>query len=368
MNSITLYNPYGMRMFFIIFPLAAIMFIAGWFSYAYVHKVSPEEAVQGAKTAITKPYEKFSIDNLQKATFTPGIFKIEKELGSEKEYTSYLFSYTFNPEVITETTKTTTGQINIPKGEGPFPIVLMFRGYVDQTVYSTGTGTRPAAKYFAEHGFITIAPDFLGYGGSDREAGNIFETRFQTYTTAISLLKAIEQFKSNAELVKVNSEITNSRLLTTHLLNYSSIDLWAHSNGGQIALTTLAVTGASHPTVLWAPASKPFPYVVLYFTDESDDGGKFIRRELAKFEETYDVDKYSYVNYLDNIKAPIQLHQGSADAAVPIAWNNELNAKLKSKEKDVTYFTYPGADHNLRPDWDTVIERDVEFFNKNSTM
>jgi uncharacterized protein len=246
--------------------------------------------------------------------------------------------------------------MNIPKGDGPFPLILMFRGYVDQTLYSTGTGTRPSAKYFAEHGFITIAPDFLGYGGSDTESGNIFESRFQTYTTAISLLKTIERFKDYSNLISGSNEIT--KLLT----NYPSMSIWAHSNGGQIVLTTLSVTGANYPTTLWAPASKPFPYVILYFTDDSDDGGKFIRKELGKFEELYDVDKYTYTNYIDNIHAPIQLHQGTADQAVPIAWTNELVGILRAKEKDVTYFTYPGADHNLRPNWDEVVEKDVEFF------
>src|SRR6185369_15272303 len=105
------------------------------------------------------------------------------------------------------------------------------------------------------------------------------------------------------------------------------------------------------------PASKPFPYVVLYFTDESNDGGKFIRNELARFENIYDVDNYSYTNYIDSINAPIQIHQGTADDAVPIGWTNELVGKLKKTDKDVTYHTYPGADHNLRPSWDEVVEK-----------
>ncbi|KKU82035.1 MAG: hypothetical protein UY10_C0043G0011 [Microgenomates group bacterium GW2011_GWA2_47_8] len=70
------------------------------------------------------------------------------------------------------------------------------------------------------------------------------------------------------------------------------------------------------------------------------------------------------VNYLDRITAPMQLHQGTGDAAVPVKWNDEFVTVLEGKKKDVGYFVYPGADHNLSPGWNTVIARDIEFFRK----
>jgi uncharacterized protein len=344
-----------MKLLLTIFITAVVTFFAGWFSYAYTHRTPAEDVVKETKQVITKPLEKYSIENLKNATWQPGTFTIEKELADEKEYKSWLFSYEFNPEVEGNTRKKVTGQINIPKEGGPFPLVLMFRGYVDQTMYSTGTGTRPAAKYFAENGYIkngyiTIAPDFLGYGGSDKESSNVFETRLQTYTTASSIIKSLNE--------------TSFTKTAADKWDRKNIFIWSHSNGGQIALTSLEITGVNYPTTLWAPASKAFPYVVLYYTDESNDGGKFIRRELSKFEELYDVEKYSYTNYLDSIQAPLLLHQGGADDAVPIAWSNDLAGKLKKKEKDIVYYIYPGSDHNLRPSWEAVIERDTDFFKK----
>src|SRR5690606_21512717 len=137
---------------------------------------------------------------------------------------------------------------------------------------------------------ITIAPDFLGYAGSDENAANIFESRFQTYTLAISLINSIG-----------NSSFTK---MTNQEWNKEDVFIWAHSNGGQIALTTLEATGKAYPTTLWAPVSKSFPYSVLYYTDEAEDKGKFIRHELAKFEDLYDTDKYSLDNYFELVKAP----------------------------------------------------------------
>ena len=110
--------------------------------------------------------------------------------------------------------------------------------------------------------------------------------------------------------------------------------------------------------------TKPFPYSVLYYTDESVDGGKLIRRELSKFEEQYDVARYTFTNYLDRIHAPIQFNQGTADDAVPFVWTRGIVATLKKNSLDVKYNEYPGSDHNLRPAWNTVIENDLQFFKK----
>ena len=60
----------------------------------------------------------------------------------------------------------------------------------------------------------------------------------------------------------------------------------------------------------------------------------------------------------------MQLHQGSADEAVPQKWSDDLVKVLREKDKQVTYYVYPGADHNMRPAWDTVVARDVEWFNQ----
>jgi len=220
----------------------------------------------------------------------------------------------------------------------------MIRGYVDQEIYTSGVGTDSAAKYFSQNNFITIAPDFLGYGGSDPESENVFETRFQTYTTILSLLQSIKE-PSFAQVLGDKWDQKN-------------IFIWAHSNGGHIALTTLIITGADYPTTLWAPVTKPFPYNVLYYTDEAEDRGKLIRKELARFEDVYDTDKFSFTNYLGDIKAPIQLHQGTTDDAVPVEWSR----KFVADKPDIKYFEYPNTDHNLKPNWNLAVSRGLIFF------
>lgn len=290
---------------------------------------------------IPKPLEKYQFETLANTPVPVSQIEIGETLEEFDEYTVHSFSQKFDPTLQGKSDKTVTGVINMPIRSVAMPIVIMLRGYVDPEIYSPGVGSKRGAAEFAKNGYITIAPDFLGYGGSSGNAADIMESRFQTYTTALSILEGIK---------------------TLPQWDGKNIFIWGHSNGGQIALILLEITGREIPTSLWAPVSKPFPYSILYYTDESADKGKFLRNEIAKFESLYDVEKFSLDNYFDRIKAPAELHQGGGDDAVPLSWSNELASKLGLK-RNINYFIYPDADHNLMPDWNVVIDRSISFFN-----
>lgn len=295
---------------------------------------------------VPKPLDKYTIENLAKAKVPTGEIELGKVLDDTQTFTSYEFFHYLDPTLTGKPAKKTSGVINIPKGAGPFPIIAMIRGYVDKEKYTLGEGTQHGAELFASKGFITIAPDFLGYGDSDPEPNSTFEARFQTYTTVMSLMASLP---SVSKWDKKNTFI------------------WAHSNGGQIALTVLEITGKEYPTVLWAPVSKPFPYSILYYTDDSPDLGKYLRLEIANFERTYDVNLYSIHQYYERIKAPIELDQGTADESVPQKWSDELSKTLKDNGIDTAYRLYPASDHNMLPLWNLAISNDLIFYNLHLT-
>jgi hypothetical protein len=85
------------------------------------------------------------------------------------------------------------------------------------------------------------------------------------------------------------------------------------------------------------------------------------------------------------------LHHGSADESALQVWSDEFVKKIDSENDrrkflktqfeenatesakaddpflqpvDISYYKYPGADHNLQPSWDTVVERDIDFYTK----
>lgn len=294
------------------------------------------------------PLLKYTIENLTKTKAVA----VQIELGDEikpnqpqanSKIRSYKFYINFDPTLTGGQTKRVSGLINIPNGVGPFPVVIMIRGYLDIKDYFPGNGTSASGQFFANNGFVTISPDFLGYGESDKEADDIFEARFQTYTTIMTLLNSLKSLKD---------------------WDGKNAFIWGHSNGGQIALTVSEITQHSYPTVLWAPVSQPFPGSILYYAFESDDQGKLLVNKLAEFNSTYDASRFSLTNYLDQIKAPIQLNQGVNDQEVPYYLTDVLNEKLKEATVSAIYIKYPKNDHNMLPDWNSTVQNNLTFFRK----
>jgi dipeptidyl aminopeptidase/acylaminoacyl peptidase len=246
-----------------------------------------------------------------------------------------------------------SGLINLPKKPGTYPVIIMFRGYVDENIYQPGVGTQRVAEVYAKNGFITLAPDFLGYGESASPSADPFENRFQTYTTALSLLASVPTLNTGLSA-------SYSGILTA---DTEKIGIWGHSNGGHIALSVLAISGVNYPTVLWAPVSKSFPYSILYYTDEADDQGKELRRVLSRFESDYDTELFSPPNYYSRIKAPLDIFQGELDQEVPVWWTQDLVNTLKKSGLDIKYTSYPNADHNLMPTgWSDAVSQSTAFY------
>jgi len=292
------------------------------------------------------PLLKYTFEDLKKTNFPASKISFGEKIDETVDYTSQMFYFEVPEKPDSQNTLKVSGLANIPKGGGSYPIIVMFRGYIPKETYKPGAGSQPSAKILAKNRFITLAPDFLGYGESASASATLFEDRFQTYTTALTLLNSLSSLKA------IGADTTK-------------IGIWGHSNGGHVALATLAISGVTYPTVLWAPVSKPFPYSILFYTDETDDHGKALRKSLAIFEKDYNVEAFSPANYYSWIKAPIQIHQGAGDQEVLPFWTDELVETLKKNSLKVSYFKYPGADHNLLPNgWNDAVLKEIEFYKR----
>ena len=340
------------------------------------------------------PFLKYSFENLKKYEYQASSIVIEEILEQNDTYTKYLFSYR-------SANKKITGQLNVPTAVTPnnHRAIVMVRGYIPPEGYQTGDGTRNAAAYLAGQGYLTVAPDFLGFGGSDGTPEDSWEERLIKPINVIELIKSLRE-----------NDIEPSQNLSAKLPDSTSINLgqwnkaeaearqlgiWAHSNGGQITLSVLEVLGQPIPTTLWAPVTAPFPYSVLFFSDQDADEGKAARIWVNEFERDYDVFEFSVTKHLDSLTGPLQIHHGDSDQQALIAWSNAFVDKVKeenTRRKELkesllhsdassasqatspnqrlepikmTFFKYPGTDHNLSPNWNTAIERDSKFFAEN---
>lgn len=292
-----------------------------------------------------KPLKKYYFDNLAKRKYQASEINLVREISTPAltgdEYKTWLYTYQSDGKKV-------SGMAKIPNQcqNQKCPVIIMLRGYVDNEIYFTGIGTHKAAGIFAENGYITLAPDFLGFGESDKESKNILKARFTRPITVLNLIASVKQWDKAQQ---------------------NNISIWAHSNGGQIALSLLEISQESCPTTLWAPVTVDFPQSVFYYLDdyeELNDTGKEVYNTIYNFCQNYDCDQVSLSNYLEQIKAPIQIQQGGSDPLAPQAWSDNFVKNLEELNKNINYYTYPQADHNLKPNWDEAVEKDLEFFNE----
>lgn len=293
-----------------------------------------------------KPLVKYEYQRLKERSPVSSEIVWEKEVSTNEDVTSYLFSYTSEGKKI-------TGLANLPHKHfsislsGPeiikadIAVIVMLRGWVDPANYTPGVGTQRAGEVFAENGYLTFAPDYLGYGESDLPPDNVWEERLIRNINIMDLLASVKSMPG---------------------VDPERVGIWGHSNGGLSALTVLELSGEEYPTTLWAPVSQFFPYDVLYYTYEFDDKGRALRRSLAEFEQEYEADLYSFDEYLDWIRGVLQIHQGTADPHIPLFWTDSLVERLRLMGLGVEYFKYSGAGHNMEGSWDLVVQRDLEFF------
>ena len=302
----------------------------------------PRQVPMTVPEVVELPLEKYQVEKLAARTDWGSAIEMG-ELEATHSASSGQAGYVIQKFYFESDGDRVSGLAHVPDECIKCPVIAQFRGYYDRNKNFPGAGTRRTAAEFVKAGYITLAPDFLGYGESASPSADVFEARFQTYTTAVNLLYSIKSLE---------------------FIDPDRVGLWGHSNGGHIALTVLEITGAVYPAVVWAPVTAAFPYSILYYTDDYDDGGQALRKDLARFEDNYDVNKYTLVNYLDRINAPVLYQQGTDDPDIPIKWSRRLVGQMRGMDKLVDYVEYSGADHNMLPVWETAVARDIEFFDR----
>jgi dienelactone hydrolase len=299
---------------------------------------SPSPTPTLVPTEIPIDYSKYSFENLSKKVFKQREIIIGRLLKKGNNFNSYVFTYKSEE-------KTISGMINLPMGPGKFPVIVLIHGWADKEAYYPGYGTEKSANFLAENGFLTLSPDFSGYGTSDWEDEDILEARFSRPVEVLNLLSSIPS------LDKADPE---------------KIGIWGHSNGGQIALSVLEITGQNYPTSLWAPVSLDFPECVLTYLG-TEEVGNIVKESIDKFLIINDPKKFSVGPYLEKITSLFIVHQADQDEYIEPLWTKNLVTKLKNNGLNVEYFTYKKENHNFnryKTTGEVLRQRDLEFFKK----
>jgi dipeptidyl aminopeptidase/acylaminoacyl peptidase len=309
---------------------------------------APPTATPASPTATPDPYAEltpYTIEGLRARSYGEGAIEILQTLEEAQGFTRYLFAYQSDGLRI-------TGMLNRPRGDGPFPVVILNHGYYPLDVYQTGNGSRLAADYLAARGFLTLSPDFRSHAGSD-DAPNIFRAGH-----VIDTLNLIP-------LAQALPEARPGKLL-----------MWGHSNGGAITAKAIAVSEQIAAVLIYAPASSNIEQDYQFRAERwarragnppGRRSGVIDRLEIefpvtpAEAPDLYA--RLSPLNYAQYVTARTLIVWGDQDETVPRNWPEDLANALRAAGKDVTFVVYPGQPHSFDAAGNAqYLPQMVEFF------
>jgi uncharacterized protein len=301
----------------------------------------------------------YTVQGLREHPYQSGTITILSLLGISDEYSKYLISYPSDGLNI-------TGILQVPGGEGPFPVIVMNHGYASRDTYESGNGTDRAAEYLVKRGYITLASDYRTWGGSDW-GPSLFHTGL--VIDVINLVNAVPSIPQ---------------------ADPERIGMWGHSMGGGMTMKILTIDSRVKAVVLYASNSADdadlvarwgygcIGHIPINEPLETCNAAEVIPLSLppeliqAYQEAAVDpvpMQQIASIHHLEYVSAPVQIHIGTADGqtlnSTPPEWSYKLNQALLESGKNVELFVYEGERHSFTGDqWFIFMSRAVDFFDK----
>ncbi|MBE2235603.1 MAG: alpha/beta fold hydrolase [Anaerolinea sp.] len=288
-------------------------------------------------TATPDPYAQWTVEGLAARAYGDGELQIEQLLAVTDAFTRTLITFPSDGLTI-------YGFMNVPQGEGPFPVVLTLHGYVDPARYQTLTYTTGYADALARAGYLVIHPNFRNWPPSDSGPEDY---RVGQAVDVLNLLALVQEMGGQpGPLAQADPE---------------RIGIWGHSMGGGIAQRVIAVSDAVDAAVLYGSMSGDEALNherILWFTN----GARGLWDQAPPADA---LQRISPINYLDRVTAAVSIHHGDQDDQVPLAWSEDLCARLQALGKPVECFTYPGQPHTFVGEGNQLfMQRVRDFFGR----
>ena len=301
----------------------------------------------------------YTIDGLRQHDFKGGSIHVRNILDETDTFTTYLIDYPSDGLTI-------TGVMQIPVGEGPFPVILMNHGFFSRSVYRSGDGTDRAAAFLAGHGYITLASDYRSWGDSDVGPSFFYSGLVIDVINMMNAIPSIEQ------------------------ADPQRIGMWGHSMGGGVTTKVIAVDERVKAAVLYSPVSADDADIIARwgmgcFGDIAQgelivgcNSSDVIPEDLPQnMQAAYrfaasDADtlkKIAPFYNFDLINIPIQIHYGTDDgkfiSGTPPQWSVKLTQGLRDAGRQVELLQYEGEGHSfIGQPWFDFMTRTLRFFDK----
>ena len=279
----------------------------------------------------------YSIDTLRNHVFGGSNFYVGEQIAANKIYETRAITYRSGDLTI-------SGVMNVPQELPPvggFPVLILNHGLIPPSIYTTGRGSKREQDFFARRGYVTIHPDYRGHASSSPPATTHHDF-YVGYTQDVeALLDAIAES-------------------SPRYIDPKRIGMWGHSMGGGIAARVMVLRPEVKAFVLFAPIS----------ADAEDNFYELTSEEIQWLHTAYGsagdpiYRKMSPIEYFNDVTAPVQIHHGTADTAVPLSFSEKIYETLKRFKKPVEFFVYDGEKHEFINNWPMAAARALQFFDK----
>ena len=262
-------------------------------------------------------FYRYTVEALRMRNYGGGKIELTQKTAGTPLYNQYIFRYPSDGLTI-------YGYANIPRGEGPFSVIIILHGGADPASYTIFEQDTGYADLYAQRGYIVLHPNYRNFAPSD-PGENLFMAGY-----AIDALNLVA-------LVKSEAGQTWSNLRTA---KPGKIGLWAFSMGGAVAWRVLVVSPDIQAAFFYAPMSGDDILNAKFFPNDPDAQATLAMPAFAFLSTS---PNYFY----RDIDIPVDIHHGTADSVIPVEWSRQTCEQLKSLGKTVNCYFYEDADHSF---------------------
>jgi dipeptidyl aminopeptidase/acylaminoacyl peptidase len=318
--------------------MLSLVYLSACASESVNQSTSTPSVTESASVVIEETVNPISLTALSQKEFIGKDLKLEKVLGENSKFTRYFVKYKSGELTI-------SGIMNVPKGEGPFPTLVLAHGYIDPAIYTTGRGLAREQKYLAERGYVVLHTDYRNHAESDDDPDNDINFRLG-YTEDVV----------NAALALKNSEFT--------FVDKERIGLLGRSMGGGVAFNSMVVKpGVFDAYVAFAPTSSNVVDNFNRWTRMNFDIANEIEKRFGLPDDSPEFWKgVSAVNYFDKVTEPLLILHGTEDESCDIKWSEVTTKALQDAGKEVEFIAYEGEKHAFSPRWEDSMKETIRFF------
>jgi dienelactone hydrolase len=261
-------------------------------------------------------------------------------LGALREQTSAYRSY--NVSYRSEDLRI-SGVINVPRGRGPFPAVVLAHGYIDPAVYVRGQGMPRERRALAEAGYIALHVDYRNHAASDDDPA--LERTFRL-GYAVDVLNAVNALRAT-DAVPVDDD---------------RIALMGRSMGGGVVYKALEMApGLVDAAVVFAAVSSDEAENYRQFASPSSFWDYVERRWGTPRENPDFWAGVSPDGHFDRITEPVLILHGTVDTTCPPRWATRTARAMQRAGVTAILRWYEGEGHTFGPAFDRAMRRSLTF-------